>query len=783
MNFETGTIDPGLVAFYYPQFHPIPLNDKMYGEGHTEWENVDRGKPLFKGHRQPRVSNELGQYDLMAEDLYPRQVEMARQAGVSGFCFYYYWFTGGRRLLERPLNRMLESNTDFPFCLMWANHDWNMAWRGDRHKKTLEMTYAAQDPADFIEDAARALSDDRYIRVDGKPLLMIYELDGPYNVDEYVESLREAANARGLGELFIAGVQIRPNSPNRLSEQLDGLCEFPPHGYNEDPFFLDAVPEGIDPRFAGKLLDYDKMAVGSLLGRNLWPTIKYFRTAVPDWDNTARRIERVDPIIYANATTSAYESWLAGLLHLAANDVDTLPIVFVNAWNEWGEAAYLEPDEHSGRALLDATASAVAKSQTIDNVTSVVREFQPERSKWQPFLSPNAARPAKCSVSVTSGPDRAAFASLRIGTRDMTKNPNMAAIVQQDMVPFEGVLLHESLAVPNDSATAPNVTIVLKGTSDSYSATLVPTRFEAIDGFDHTAWSNDALNMSRFQAHLDLRAIPQGSYRVEVSRGGVNGFFKPVVVITPPLSDAPPFEGEMRDVGFMHIQKTGGTSLVQLARQSGMKPMITHGGFLWQTSETLAATKFLSGHFGVDFLRPYADGRYLFTVLRDPVDRVISLYKFNRRQDPKQWLIFRLCQQLNWAQFIRSQEPLVKEHIDNHMVWSLAVGRGNLEGKMPWDIPIDEQLDMAIANLDLFDEVLLLERGDAEIRMVANSIGLNGTKIPRANANPAPTDMSGMAPANLEHLRSRVAADTELYKHVQRTREEKFPGLVTLSKA
>lgn len=341
------------IAYYLPQFHPIPENDRWWGKGFTEWTNVVRGRPYFPGHYQPRLPGELGFYDLRIPEVREQQADLARAYGIHGFCYYYYWFNG-KRLLERPLDDMLQSGKpDFPFCICWANENWSRRWDGAEAELLMAQVHSEESDQAFIHDVIPILRDPRYIRVGGAPLLLVYRpgiLPGP---ERTAAIWREAARKAGLGEIHLAAVQsFGLTDPRPFG--FDSAVEFPPHGL--DTHDIAREIEGLDPAFTGKVYDYREVVRNALMQPR--PPWKQFRCAMTSWDNTARR--RLNGHVFTHATPRDYEVWLRALV--AATEAAHPPedrFVFINAWNEWAEGTHLEPDQKWGRGFLEATARAL----------------------------------------------------------------------------------------------------------------------------------------------------------------------------------------------------------------------------------------------------------------------------------------------------------------------------------------------------------------------------------------------------------------------------------------
>jgi SAM-dependent methyltransferase len=350
--------DTKLLAFYLPQFSPFPENDRWWGRGFTEWTNVTKAVPQFAGHYQPHLPYDVGFYDLRVRQSRLRQEELARNYGIHGFCYHYYWF-GGQKIMHGPLeNKLRDDEMSLPFCLSWANESWSANWDGSRNNLLIDQPDDVNTELLF-KDLLPFFQDDRYIRVDGKPFFMMYRpafftLDA---ASRCIRDLRVMAKKSGLPGLHIAlGSTFRKHErrPSLRAYGADAFVEFPPH-----QFTMQRVHdiEICNPKFNGDIFDLPTLV--SLYKSRKTPQELTYRTAFPSWDNTPRKTG-TGALIYINTTPETYFDWLKFCIQQTKlQHTPSRNFVFINAWNEWGEGACLEPDRKYGYAFLEMTLNAL----------------------------------------------------------------------------------------------------------------------------------------------------------------------------------------------------------------------------------------------------------------------------------------------------------------------------------------------------------------------------------------------------------------------------------------
>lgn len=352
------------IAFFLPQYHPIPENDDWWGKGFTEWTNVTKATPLFPDHYQPHVPSDLGYYDLRLKETRHEQIALARQYGIDGFCYHYYWFSG-TRLLHRPVDEMLaDSESDMPFCLCWANENWTRRWDAAEHEILIAQRYLPEDSLNFIRDLAPFLNDRRYIRIDGAPILIVYRPQQLPDPESTVRIWRDYCRESGIGEIHLCAALTHDNTDYRQFG-FDSGVEFPPHnltvGTHDDKL-------AFSQPFRGRTILFNELADAYL--NRPYQSANVFRSVFPSWDNTARTGNRA--LIVLNGTPENYEFWLSEAIRRTAEDFPGQErLVFINAWNEWAEGCHLEPDRRYGRQFLEATERAVAGKTSLTGFPNV----------------------------------------------------------------------------------------------------------------------------------------------------------------------------------------------------------------------------------------------------------------------------------------------------------------------------------------------------------------------------------------------------------------------------
>ena len=339
------------LAYYLPQFHEIPENNEWWGAGFTEWTNTTKAIPRYVGHYQPRLPEALGFYNLTDVSVIKRQIEIAKRGGIFGFCIHHYWFSG-RQILESPLQTILSNiDIDIPFCLNWANESWSRRWDSSEDDILLEQKYADGDQEAYVECFASAFRDPRYIRIDGRPILMIYRPKIIPDLATWLERWRDHFDRLNLGDPYL----VMPQAFGEFDPRdfgMDAAAGFPPHGGGWDLPTINDELKLLDAKFKGVVRSYSALA--DICTANKPREFRLFPGVCPQWDNEARKPRK--GVGFHGGTPEKYGKWLRQASEFALRAPNEHErIVFINAWNEWAEGAYLEPDRHFGCAYLAET--------------------------------------------------------------------------------------------------------------------------------------------------------------------------------------------------------------------------------------------------------------------------------------------------------------------------------------------------------------------------------------------------------------------------------------------
>lgn len=347
------TLGLRVICFYLPQFHRIEENDKWWGEGFTEWTNVKRADPIFPGHRQPKFPGELGYYDLSDSNILRRQAKIASAYGITGFCFYFYWFAG-KTLLEQPIQHILENpDIAIEFCLCWANENWTRTWDGLENDILIAQSHSPEDDIHFISHIKSYISDQRYLRIQGKPLIIVYRPSLLPDPSGTASRWREWCKQNGVGDIVIALTHSFDNiNPEEIG--FDLAIEFAPNNMNLRK--LDPISIGCPDSFEGSIYDWCSMLERSnSYSRPDYPLVRCIN---PGWDNSPRKKALANILI--NNSPRKFLKLSENAISETLSDKTTPNLLFVNAWNEWAEGAILEPTASRGYAFLDALRQAQA---------------------------------------------------------------------------------------------------------------------------------------------------------------------------------------------------------------------------------------------------------------------------------------------------------------------------------------------------------------------------------------------------------------------------------------
>ncbi|MCI5742868.1 glycoside hydrolase family 99-like domain-containing protein [Phocaeicola faecicola] len=344
-----------VLALYLPQFHPIPENDVWWRKGFTEWMNVGKARPLYRGHYQPRVPADLGYYDLRVPEVRKAQADMAREYGVEGFCYWHYWFGNGKQLLERPFEEVLQSGEpDFPFCLAWANESWRGFHHGLKRREILiEQTYPSEeDHIAHFYHVLRAFKDERYVKVDGKPLFMVYQPFQLPDAAHFIQLWQKLARENGLKGIHFVGQIYGPEKADAVSAlgfdavNIVGMYNYKKHR-NQVTYLCRKLRKLL---FRSPMIEPYREVMKYFIGKEERKEDRY-PTIIPNWDHTPRTGRQ--GLVFHGATPERFERHLQDVAQVVEGKRPEHNLVFIKSWNEWAEGNYMEPDLKYGMAYLE----------------------------------------------------------------------------------------------------------------------------------------------------------------------------------------------------------------------------------------------------------------------------------------------------------------------------------------------------------------------------------------------------------------------------------------------
>lgn len=363
-------MQPQILAFHLPQYHTFKENDEWWGKGFTEWVNVKKAKPLYNGHNQPRVPLNRDYYNLMEYETRKWQADLAKKYGIYGFCYYHYWFNG-RMLMEKPCEALLEEkDIDFPFCFCWANEPWTRAWDGKSKEVIMPQEYGdKKEWKAHIDYLLKFFKDQRYIKVDGAPMFVLYRTNNIDRCDDMVEFWDKECKKNGFTGIHI--VEERNNFQNEpCCQNSQAYLDFEPmHVWKWEKHGLAKVKDVIDNHLVKDItkrsyyrFSYDDYWKKILNAKETVSDKSHYLGAFVDWDNTSRRAK--NGLVCIGVTPEKFSSYLEKLLNIAEKKNSSF--IFLNAWNEWAEGTYLEPDEKNFYGFLEAVKKAVGTGDERD---------------------------------------------------------------------------------------------------------------------------------------------------------------------------------------------------------------------------------------------------------------------------------------------------------------------------------------------------------------------------------------------------------------------------------
>jgi len=379
-----------VIAYYLPQFHPIPENDEWWGKGFTEWTNVAKAKPLFRGHLHPRIPADLGFYDLRMPEVREAQAELAREAGIEGFCYWHYWFGNGKMLLEKPFQEVLETGKpDYPFCLGWANHSWtNKTWqKGKRLNKegVIQQQHylGEEDDIKHFNYVLKAFKDKRYMRVDNKPIFVIWSPFEVPHIKKFIELWNDLAKQNGLDGVHFVGlisnlssvdyvngkkIYKLPEIKNDAKKVFNQLFNLGFNAVNSQGLYrAEVLSKGvvyklilrlINKSFGGVIVEkykYKKTIKHIFTREDKWENV--YPTIIPNYDRSPRAGKKVR--VWYGSTPELFRKHVIDAVELVKDKKDEHKIIFLKSWNEWGETNYVEPDIYFGKGYLNSLKDAL----------------------------------------------------------------------------------------------------------------------------------------------------------------------------------------------------------------------------------------------------------------------------------------------------------------------------------------------------------------------------------------------------------------------------------------
>lgn len=359
-------MDKRIIAIHLPQFYPFPENDEWWGKGFTEWRNVAKAKPRFRGHYQPHIPADLGFYDLRLKECRLAQQELAKSYGIYGFCYYHYWFNG-KLIMEKPVEAMLEDKEEtFPFMLCWANENWSRNWEGGFNKTLIEQKYSIEDDIEHFNYLLPYFLDSRYIKVNGKPVFCVYKAHLFPDFEKTAQTWQGEARKHGF-ELYICHFEAGESRNKKyLTQTVDAAVEFQPmylSGFgNMSNILYNLTRRYLHKELFNKIVNYEKY-VDFMCAKPVFNEYKRYPCVCPSWDNSPRR-ENGHFFALTHNSPAAFGRWLNHVYCEFTPFSKEENFIFINAWNEWAEGNHLEPDLKNGRGFLEAVKSVVDKHKT-----------------------------------------------------------------------------------------------------------------------------------------------------------------------------------------------------------------------------------------------------------------------------------------------------------------------------------------------------------------------------------------------------------------------------------